>query len=105
VKHLRWVPHTLTDTQQAQRITLSNQLLLEIRSIKHQRWQFIITFDKSWFYLSTGHEQIWLGSDENPPERAKHTIQDKKILVTIAWNALRIHLVGALPNGRHFNAE
>jgi hypothetical protein len=30
VKHLRWVPHTLTDTQNAQRITLSNQVLLEI---------------------------------------------------------------------------
>jgi hypothetical protein len=36
VKHLRWVPHTLTNTQKAQRITLSNQLLLDIRSIKHQ---------------------------------------------------------------------
>jgi hypothetical protein len=46
VKHLRWVPHTLTETQKAQRITLSNQLLLEIRSIKHQGWHFIITLDE-----------------------------------------------------------
>jgi hypothetical protein len=36
VKHLRWVPHSSTDTKKAQRITFSNQLLLEIRSIKHQ---------------------------------------------------------------------
>jgi hypothetical protein len=26
VKHFRWVPHTLTDSQKARRITLSNQL-------------------------------------------------------------------------------
>jgi hypothetical protein len=56
LKRLRWVPHTLTDTQKAQRITLSNQLLLEIRSIKHQGWHFMITIDESWFYFSTDHE-------------------------------------------------
>jgi hypothetical protein len=45
LKRLRWVPHTLTNTQQAQRATRSNQLLLEICSIKHQDWHFIITLD------------------------------------------------------------
>jgi hypothetical protein len=30
LRHLRWVAHTSTDTQKAQRITLSNQLLLEL---------------------------------------------------------------------------
>jgi hypothetical protein len=74
VKHLRWVPQTFTGTQKAQRITLSSQLLLEIRSIKHQGWQFIITLDESWFYFSTDLEQIWLRPDQEPPERAKHTI-------------------------------
>jgi hypothetical protein len=66
VKHLRSVPHTLTDTQKAQRVTLSNQLLLEICSIKHQGWHFIITLDESWFYLSTDHERIWLRPDQEP---------------------------------------
>jgi hypothetical protein len=56
VKNLRWVPHTSTDTQKAQRITLSNQLLLEICLIKHQGCHFIITLDESWFYLSPDHE-------------------------------------------------
>jgi transposase len=36
---------------------------------------------------------------------AKHAIQDKKIMVTIAWNALAFHLVEALPKSRRFNAE
>jgi hypothetical protein len=105
VKHLRWVPHSLADTHKSHRITLSNQRLLEIRLIKHQGWHFILNLDESWFYLSTDHEQIWLRPDQEPPERAKHTIQDTKIMVTIAWNVLRFHLVEALPKGRRFNAE
>jgi hypothetical protein len=35
VKHLRWVPHGLTDAPRASHVVLSNQLLGELRSIKH----------------------------------------------------------------------
>jgi hypothetical protein len=85
VKYLRSVPHALTDTQKAQGIALSNQLLFEICSIKHQGWHFMITLDESWFYFSTDYEEIWLRPDQERPERAKHPIQDKEIMVTIAW--------------------
>jgi hypothetical protein len=34
--------------------------------------------------FSTDYEQTWLRPAQEPPERAKHTIQDKKIMVTIA---------------------
>jgi hypothetical protein len=105
LKHLRWGPHTLRDTQNAQGATLSNQLLLVLLSIKHHRWHFVTTLDESWFYLSTDHEQIWLRTDQEPPERAKHTIQDNKIMVTTAWNPLGFHLVEALAKGGRFNAE
>jgi DNA-binding IclR family transcriptional regulator len=47
VKHLRWVPHSLTAAQKAQHITLSNELLRELRSNKHQGWQFLITLNES----------------------------------------------------------
>jgi hypothetical protein len=80
-------------------------VLIELLSIKHQGWHFVITLDEWWFYLSTDHEQIWLQADQEPPERAKHTIQDKKIMVAIAWNPLGFHLVEVLPKGRGFNVE
>jgi DNA-binding IclR family transcriptional regulator len=47
VKHLRWVPHTFTPTQQTERATLSIELLRQLQSIEHQGWQFVITLDKS----------------------------------------------------------
>jgi hypothetical protein len=54
---------------------------------------------------STDHEQIWLRPGETPPERARHTIQDRKIMVTIAWNSLGLPLIVPLPKGCTFNAE
>jgi hypothetical protein len=53
VKHFRWVPHSLTATQQPEPVTFSIDLLHQPRSIEHHGWQFIITLDESWFYFST----------------------------------------------------
>jgi hypothetical protein len=56
--------------------------------------------------LATDHEQIWLRpAGETAPERARHTIQDRKIMVTIAWNPLGFPLIMALPKRRTFNTE
>jgi hypothetical protein len=46
-----------------------------------------------------------LGPEETPPEMARDTIQDRKIVVTIAWNPLGFPLIAALPKGRTFNAK
>jgi hypothetical protein len=97
VKHLRWVPHSLTATQKTERVTLSIELLHQLRSIEHHGWQFIITLDESWFYLSTDYEYIRLHQEEQPPERPRHTIQDPQPMVTIAWNPLGLHLIKTLP--------
>jgi hypothetical protein len=39
------------------------------------------------------------------PERARYTIPDRKIMVTIAWNQLGFPLIVAFPKGGTFNAE
>jgi hypothetical protein len=59
VKNLHWVPHGLTEAQKARRVTLSNHLLRDLRSINHQGWQFMITLDESWFPFAPDHGQIW----------------------------------------------
>jgi hypothetical protein len=105
VKHLRYVPHTLTPTPETERATLSIELLRQFRSIKHHGCQFILTLDKLWSYLSTDHGQIWRRVHEQLAERPRHTIQDPKMIVTIAWNPLGFHLLDALPKGTTFNTE
>jgi hypothetical protein len=105
VKHLRWVPHTLTPTQRTEHATLSIEFLRQLWSIEHHGWQFIITLDESWFYLFTNHEQIWLRVKEQPPEKPSHTIQDPKMIVTMASNPLGFHLLDALPKGNTSDAQ
>jgi hypothetical protein len=95
-------PHAYSKMERA---ILSIELLRQLRSIEHHGWHFIITLGESWFYLSTDHEQIWLHVEEQPSERPRHTIQNPKIMVTIAWNPLRFHLLDALPKGNTFNIE
>jgi hypothetical protein len=48
---------------------------------------------------------MWLRPGETPPEKARHPIQDRKIMVTIGWNPVGFPLIVALPKGRTFNAE
>jgi hypothetical protein len=92
VKYLRWVPHTLTPTQKTEPATLSIELWPQLRSTEHHGWQFIISCDESWFCLSPDHGQIWLGVEEQSPERPRHTIQGPTMMVTIAWNPMGFHL-------------
>jgi hypothetical protein len=105
VKHLRCVPHTFTPTQKAKRAALSIEVLRQLRSIEHHGCQFIVTFDESWFYLSPDYEQISLRVEDHAPEKPKDTIQDPKMVATIAWNPLGFHLLEALPKGSTFNTD
>jgi hypothetical protein len=56
------------------------------------------------FYLSADNEQIRLRVEE-PPDRPRYTIQDPKMMVTIAWNPLGFHLLDEFPKGNTFNVE
>jgi hypothetical protein len=64
-----------------------------------------MTLDDSWFYLSTYDEQVWLRPGETPPERARYTIQYRKIMVTAPWNPVGFPLIVAFPKARTFNVE
>jgi histone-lysine N-methyltransferase SETMAR len=104
-KHLRWVSHSLSATQQVQRVTLANRLFPGLGSIKQHGRYFVVALDESWFYFATDHEQIWMRPEEEPPAHSRRIIQDRKIMVTVAWNPLGFHIVKALPIRGSFDAE
>jgi hypothetical protein len=104
MKHLDSVPHSLTEAQKVQHVTLLNHLWGEPRFIKHQGWQFIVPLDESWFDPATGHEQIRLQPEEESPERPRHMIQDTKMILMIAWNPMGFHMAESVPKVRTGNA-
>jgi hypothetical protein len=49
VRHLRWVPHILSASQQLARVTHSRDLLRVLQRQQSRSWHDIITLDESWF--------------------------------------------------------
>jgi hypothetical protein len=48
-----------------------------------KEWQYFVTFDESCFYLSIDYEIIELPDGESLPEKEKHMIHARKMMVTI----------------------
>jgi hypothetical protein len=76
-RHLRWVPHTLSDAQKGDRVSLFRRRLRMLEVQRDRAWHEILTLGESWFYLSADYEFVWLPRDEKVPEGERHTIQSK----------------------------
>ena len=105
VKHLRWIPHSLTPSQKVTRVELAKSLLKALGSAKKFGYHFFYTGDESWFYLSTDHTFQWLPPEDPPEVRVKKTVQDKKYMLTIFWNPNGFSVVKVLPENERFTAE
>jgi hypothetical protein len=95
----------LTEAQWQIRIDRSIELLRRLESAQANEWQSFMTLDESWFYLSMSHETLWVKAGQQPPERVKHMIGERKMMTKIDWNPQGFHLVEALPKGKKFNAS
>jgi hypothetical protein len=103
-RHLRWVPHALSDAQKDERVNLSWRRLRMLEVQRDRACHDIVTLDESWFYLSTHYKFVCLPGDEKVLERERNTIQSNKLMLKIVWNARGFHLIKVLEKGRRFNA-
>jgi hypothetical protein len=67
VRHLRWIPHVLTEEKKRIRVSNSEQPLAILQEQQGSSWRDLVTLDDSWFYLHTDHKWIWLALGETPP--------------------------------------
>ena len=105
LKHLKWIPHFLNPSQKVSRVQLSQSLLKVLQEASQSNYQFFMTGDESWFYLTTNHETQWLPLSEKPSKKIKTTIGVKKYMLTIFWNTFGFPLVKILPEGMTFNDD
>jgi hypothetical protein len=78
VKHLHWIPHSLTDAQRQNWIDQSKELFRLLEFAQANDWESLMILDKSWFYLGTIHEIVLLQAGQQPPDRVKHMIETVK---------------------------
>jgi hypothetical protein len=76
-RHLRWVPHALSDPENGERVDLSWRVLRMLEVQRNGAWHDIVTLNESWFCLNTDHEFVWLPRDEKVSERERHIIESK----------------------------
>jgi hypothetical protein len=56
IRHLHWVPHSLSADEKAKRVAMSRSLLHLLESLSARSWLNFITLDKSWFYHENDEE-------------------------------------------------
>jgi hypothetical protein len=83
LKHCKWIPHKPSATQKQTRVIASARVLDMLRSVQHQGWKYVVTFDEAWFHFSNQHEQIWLPEEENAPTIAQHMTSSHKTMLTV----------------------
>jgi hypothetical protein len=105
IRHLRWIPHRLSNNHKANRYGWSTQLYGLFEKQQIRAWHDIITLDKSWFHFSAKHELIWFAPEEVVPEREQHIIQSPKLMITVVWNTKRFHVIEAPSKCTEFNAS
>jgi histone-lysine N-methyltransferase SETMAR len=103
--NLRWVPHTLDETQKRNRVTLCSQLLTIFQQDQQNNFERIITGDESWFYLQYANESAWAESRDQLPVRVSQKINTEKCLISVLWSANGIHALLDVPKGDSYNSR
>jgi hypothetical protein len=101
----RWVPHSLSDSQKADRMTMAISMLGVLNRQAAFSFSRIVTGDESWFlYLNQSDHMFAAGPDEVIP-REKTTIGARKVMVTVFFSGAKLVSLQALPPGARFTQE
>jgi hypothetical protein len=66
-----------------QRVELSRELLVMLRSAKYCRWTHFLPDDESWFWLTIDYEQQWLSPCTERPTRPRNMISSLRAMIII----------------------
>jgi hypothetical protein len=63
-----------------------------------------LTGDEPWPYLAIDHEEIWTRAEVAPPTIPSKMMSRPKLVVTLFWSPLGLHVIRVLPKRAHFDA-
>jgi hypothetical protein len=104
-RHLRWVPHFLTEEHKQIRIQMAIELLHVLSVQSTRQWHDIVTLDESWIDLFSEHDLMWTAPGGIVVDRERRTVQSPKFMLKVVCNPIGFHVLKALPKGRKFNAQ
>jgi histone-lysine N-methyltransferase SETMAR len=101
----RWVPHDLTEFQNAQSVKNSRGLLKVLKVDAKNNFVNIITGDERWYYWSYEHESQWSTSRATVPSRTFQKIDTKKSMFTFIFSECSLLTLNQLPKGQKMNTQ
>ena len=70
---LRWIPHSLSDVQRENRVSVARALLVELESIQFNKLAYLMTSDETWVTFTSSHSSCWARSRDEAGERARQS--------------------------------
>jgi histone-lysine N-methyltransferase SETMAR len=110
LRHMRWVPHTLTVEQKAKRAQLAGSMLSELEMHRASNFHFIYTGDESWLFYHYDQQRMWVASWEDVEEIERPSNHQKKTMLTVFFNGSGQFMMNLLParekmNSKYFEKE
>jgi hypothetical protein len=102
--NLRWVPHSLSADQKAERVSVSREMLTILESEKCHDFDTILTGDESWFYFEYPYPAAWAEARDLVPTRTQQKIDTEKCLISVIWSVNGIHSLLDVPKGMTYNS-
>jgi histone-lysine N-methyltransferase SETMAR len=101
--NFKWVPHSLSDSQKAARVQISQQLLDFLNSRSSRTLCNVYTGDETWVYLDNPRTSMWIGADVERPTRTRRSVASPKRMFWVEFSRTGIGAVVMLPPGESFN--
>jgi hypothetical protein len=98
----RWVPHSLSESQNDDRKTLAINILSLIRQQMSISFSRIVTEDESWFLSLYQYDHMFATSRDEVIPRTKQTIGAQKVMLTIFFTGTKLISLNALSPGGRF---
>jgi histone-lysine N-methyltransferase SETMAR len=104
-RHLRWVPHTLTEEHKAKRAELAGRMLEILSHHRESDFKFLFTGDESWMFYAYERTHQWDLSHGPVEKIQRKTNYQKKTMFTVFFNGTGDYFINVLPQGQTMNGQ
>ena len=100
----KWVPHTLSDKNRADRVRICRLLLQKNTAMSFL--DRVVTCDEKWVYHdNSARSRSWVKPGQSPGTVARRGLTKKKVLLCVWWDCKGIIFYNFLKSGETINAD
>jgi histone-lysine N-methyltransferase SETMAR len=103
-RYLRWIPHSLSDSQKRARVSVAAEMLEVLRKAEKSNFKNVITGDERWILYDYPYDSFWGKKDDPPTTAPKVTVESSKLMVVVFWGVDDVPVIKFLERGKTMTA-